>query len=158
MITPENLLDYKAKFNLKYLYAGDTIYTDITGMKLHNVRGPARIGKNGYNLWAVNGKIVGTSRKCFTSKDFEDWKLRHNLDTVGSIITSSDDPAFDDYSTDRGLKLMYYDKDTPTGADALEGHQSYNTDLRLPDTEKQDKENESMDWTGRENMIPAFGV
>jgi death-on-curing family protein len=95
-------------------------------------------------------KVVITNNSFYD--DFEE------VYTKSSLKLASDDAAFNDYSTDRGLKLMYYDKDTPTGDQATDMHQIYDTDLRLPDNQKTEKEFDTTNWVGRENMVPAFGV
>jgi death-on-curing protein len=75
----------------------------------------------------------------------------------GSLNFSSQDPSFNDYDSTRNDFFMY-DKDQPSGNDSLDMQQSYYTDLMyLKDTDKEKKERDSLDWTGRENLQLGFG-
>jgi uncharacterized protein YjbI with pentapeptide repeats len=75
-----------------------------------------------------------------------------------SLKFSSDDPSFEDYSEDRGKQNNFrYDEDVPTGQDALDGHQIYDTDMmHLPFTDRQKYIDESQSWNGRENLQLGF--
>ena len=86
--------------------------------------------------------------------------VRGELKTSSKI--ASDDPSFDDYdnrdTTRRRNDFFKYDTDKPGGEDSLDMQDRYYEDLMYKkDTEKEYKERNALDWTGRENLQVGFG-
>jgi len=84
------------------------------------------------------------------------------FDLESSLKLSSDDPSFDDYdnrdNTRHRNDFFKYDTDQPGGEDALDRKDLYYEDLMYKkDTEKEQKERNALDWTGRENLQLGFG-
>lgn len=93
---------------------------------------------------------------------FEKRKYYKPVKKRASLKFSSDDPSFDDYdnrdNTRHRNDFFKYDTDAPGGEDALEMNNLYMQDLMYKrDTEKERKERDAMDWTGRENLQLGFG-
>lgn len=137
---------------------GNTYYYNKNNQR-HRTEGPAIEWADGDKFWYINDKFIGSAMNGFTEVDFENYKREYNI--TSNLKFSSDDPAFDDYDTrDTERKrndFFLYDKDMPGGKDALHLQEIWNTDLMyLEDTQREEKERDAFDWTGRENLQLGF--
>ena len=124
-------------------YANGDKFWYLNG-KRHREDGPAIEYADGDKEWYLNNNFVGRSDDGFTDEDFENYKREHN-------ITSSKDPGFD-YLRDRENQQYQFEPDNTPGLNPLDMQQEYYTDFFLPDLESDEKEIETKDWMGRENL------
>lgn len=71
--------------------------------------------------------------------------------TEGVKVKASTDPGFD-YDRSRENRDFQFEPDGTPGLSPLDMQQSYDTDLSLPDVDKVQKEIDTLDWHGRENL------